>query len=193
MVAGCILEFLLMSELATRQRRQADCRAFSLVELVVVVVIIAVIAAIAVPRFSSASKGSHEAALVESLATLRTAIDMYAAEHDGDFPGSREDGKGNGANSAGAMINQLTKHTSATGQVADSWDVAHPFGPYLWRIPPAPVGDNKGDTQVAIDTANSPPLVTTGDEGWLYNPLTGQILVNSDGANAVGTLTFDEY
>ena len=62
------------------------------------------------------------------------------------------------------MINQLTKHTSATGQVADSWDAAHPYGPYLWRIPPAPVGNSKGDTQVAIDAANSPPLVTTGDE-----------------------------
>jgi len=168
-------------------------RAFSLVELVVVVVIIAVIAAIAVPRISSASKGSAEAALVESLAALRTAIDMYAAEHGQTMPGANPDGRGNGVDSAGAMINQLTKHSSASGEVADSWDAAHPFGPYLWRIPPAPVGNNKGDTQVAIDSANSPPLVTAGPEGWLYNPRTGQILVNSDDANAAGTLTFDEY
>lgn len=168
-------------------------RAFSLVELVVVVVIIAVIAAIAIPRFSTASKGSGEAALRESLAALRTAIDMYAGEHGGVFPGALADGKGNGPNSAGAMINQLTRHTSGDGQVADIWDTTHPFGPYLWRIPPAPVGKNKGDTQVAIDTANDPPLVTTGSEGWVYNPRTGRILVNSDDANAAGTLTFDAY
>jgi len=182
-----------MNDLRSFLRSRALRHAFSLVELVVVVVIIAVIAALAVPRLSSASKGTNEAALVESLTALRTAIDMYAAEHGSTFPGSQPDGKGNGANSAGAMINQLTKHSSATGEVADVWDAAHPFGPYLWRIPPAPVGNNKGDTQVAIDAANSPPLVTTGDEGWLYNPVTGRIMVNSDDPNAAGTLTFDEY
>jgi hypothetical protein len=50
-----------------------------------------------------------------------------------------------------------------------------------------------GSDTVAIDTSNSPPLVTAGDEGWVYNPATGEIIVNTDDANDAGTLTYDEY
>ena len=58
---------------------------FSLVELVIVVVIIGVIAAIAVPRISRGAKGANESAVRTNLQTLRTAIDLYAAKHDGQF------------------------------------------------------------------------------------------------------------
>ena len=67
------------------------------------------------------------------------------------------------------------------------------FGPYLRAIPPAPVGDNRGSTAVAIDASNSPPLVTAGTEGWVYNPSTGEIIVNTDDPNPAGSLTYDEY
>jgi len=59
---------------------------FSLVELVIVVVIIGVIAAIAVPRISRGSKASSVGALLADLNALRTAVDMYAGEHNGAWP-----------------------------------------------------------------------------------------------------------
>ena len=61
-------------------------RAFSLIELVIVVVIIGIIGAMAIPRMSRGSKGASENALRGDLAVLRNSIELYAAEHDGDYP-----------------------------------------------------------------------------------------------------------
>lgn len=167
--------------------------AFSLVELVIVVVIIGVIAAIAVPRISSGSAGAGEAALRGSLKALRDAIDRYAAEHGGDLPGATSDGLGNAAQSPEAFVNQLTKYSNALGGVSLTPSASHPFGPYLQRMPPLPVGGNNGKNAVAIDATNSPPLVVVGPEGWVYNPATGEIIANSDDPTRDGSLTFDEF
>ncbi len=167
--------------------------AFSLVELVIVVVIIGIIAVIAIPRLASGVRGSTESALKKDLGVLRTAIDMYAAEHHGVFAGAMADGAGGVANSPEAFISQLTKCSDENGNVADACDAAHTFGPYLQKIPPLPVGANQNSTTVAIDLTNSPPIVTVGTEGWVYNPETGQIIANSDDPNEAGTRTYDEY
>ncbi len=185
-----------LRRLETRASSECQFRsaiAFSLLELVVVVVIIGVIASIAVPRIAAAASNSAEVALKASLSSMRQAIDYYAAEHRGVFPGSVADGTGGGANSALAFVNQMTKYSSADGKVTDSWDTDHLYGQYLRVIAPVPVGPNKGNTTVAIDTANTPPLVTGGTEGWVYNPTTGDIIANTDDANRAGTRAYDEY
>lgn len=167
--------------------------AFSLIELVIVVVIIGIIAAIAIPRISSSVSSADESALTSSLSTMRRAIDVYAAEHGGFYPGAKADGAGNGFNSAGAFISQTTRYSDVQGQVSDTRDANHPFGPYLRAIPPLPVGSNKGKNEVAIDTLNARPVVTAGAEGWVYNPLTGEVIANSDAANRDNTRAYDEY
>ena len=71
----------------------------------------------------------------------------------------------------------------------------------VWRMttcswthrPPIPVGPNKGNTTIAIDIINSPPVVTAGTEGWVYNSKTGEIIANCDDANMAGTRAYDEY
>jgi len=174
----------------------AACRsrsAFSLVELVIVVVIIGVIAAIAVPRLSQGARGADESALRGSLTAMRNAIDRYAAEHNGTFPGAAMDGQGNGPNTFGAFESQLVKHSNSQGGVSSGGSQSHPFGPYLRAMPPVPVGPNKGEKTIAIDVVNSPPLVTGGPEGWVYNPLTGEVIANTDQPNAEGNRTYDEY
>ena len=176
--------------LASKRRAPA---AFSLVELVIVVVIIGVIAAIAVPRISGGAAASDESALKADLTALRNVIDRYAAEHGGTFPGAAADGIGGTVNSAAAFVNQLTNFSNIQGQVSLTQDPAYRFGPYLRRVPPLPVGDNRDSVDVAIDASNSPPVVTTGSEGWVYNPLTGEIIANSDKANRDNTRAYDEY
>ena len=168
-------------------------RGFSLVELVIVILIIGVIAAIAVPRIASGGRGATEAALVADLKVLRHAIEIYAAEHDGQFPGAAADGGGNGPGTAGAFASQLTKYSSDSGLVSDTFDTTFRFGPYLVKIPPISVGPNKGDYTVAIDQVNSPPLVTGGTEAWAYNPDIGQIIANTDDADMAGLRAYDEY
>jgi len=150
-------------------------RAFSLVELVIVVVIIGVIAAIAVPRISRGAKGAGESALRGSLASLRNSIDMYAAEHNGAWPGA--DGL------AATLLDQLIKKTNTAGAVGTTAGV-HIFGPYLrGSFPPAPVGPNMGETGVIMTT--TAPVATAVDEaqttmGWVYNYQTGEIVINTD-------------
>ncbi|MFQ5591844.1 MAG: prepilin-type N-terminal cleavage/methylation domain-containing protein [Phycisphaerae bacterium] len=145
--------------------RNCKARAFSLVELVIVVVIIGVIAAIAVPRISRGAKGAGDAALRASLAGIRNAIDMYAAEHGGNYP--------TGIDQA-ALEKQLTTKTDASGNPGGN------FGPYLRTgFPAIPVGSLVGQSDVQF------PLTTTGDPvpdgttAWAYSTDTGKFIANT--------------
>jgi prepilin-type N-terminal cleavage/methylation domain-containing protein len=160
---------------------QSRKRAFSLVELVIVVVIIGVIAAIAVPRISRGAKGAGESALRGSLASLRNAIDMYSAEHGGTFPGAD--------NVEATLIRQLTEKTDVNGVAGGN------FGPYLRRgFPPCPVGPGAGATGVIV-AATGPVVTATPGMGWVYNSVTGAIIVNTNVADDSGVAanTYDKY
>ncbi|MGN6545854.1 MAG: prepilin-type N-terminal cleavage/methylation domain-containing protein [Aureliella sp.] len=63
--------------LSLRRRKRS---AFTLVELVVVVVIIAILAAVAVPKFFDRAGDAKKSAAMQSLATLRSAIELYRAD-----------------------------------------------------------------------------------------------------------------
>lgn len=153
-------------------------RGFSLIELVIVIVILAILAAIALPQIGWGLTGAGEAALSSSLQTMSWAIEMYAAEHRGTFPGSSGDGS-NPPNSAKAFENQLTMYSDAWGRVAKAKDTIHIFGPYLAHgIPPMPVGKNAGSNTVLIDFGGAMPTSMPGSIGWVYNPMTGKIVAN---------------
>jgi general secretion pathway protein G len=168
---------------------------FSLVELVIVIVIIGVIAAIAIPRVTQATKGAGESALSSDLAVLRNAIEMYASEHQGVYPGKNDLNGGAGTGTATDFVAQLTQYTGGAGATSATRDATHQFGPYLRKgIPPLPVGTNKGQEGVLFDAANSPPVALPAQaKGWVYNPDTGDIVANSTDNNDAGTKTFDKY
>ncbi len=133
-------------------------KGFSLIELVIVAAILAVLAAIALPRLSRGSRGASDAALDTDLAALQKAIDLFATEHDGQFP------------SADSIAKQLTQYTDRHGNAQTMKDTLHIYGPYLRAIPPLPVGPRKGNTKIASQDAL--------DVGWLYTPGSGQIQAN---------------
>ena len=165
-------------------RRNRTTRAFSLVELVIVVVIIGVIAAIAVPRISRGAKGAGESALRGNLAGLRNSIDMYSAEHGGAWPGA--DGL------EPTLISQLTGKSTAAGVVGTTAGT-HIYGPYLRRgFPPVPVGPNVGASGVIMTAVAPVPVELTTTAGWVFNYLTGDIIVNTDDTDEGGT-GYDTY
>lgn len=138
-------------------------RGFSLVELVIVVVIMGVIAAVAIPRLSRGARTAGASALKGDLATLRNAIELYAAEHDGNYPGA-------------TIANQLTQYSNSTGTVTSATKTAtEVYGPYLKEIPPMPVGTNKGDTNIDVVSATPTGLTTNG---WWYSTATQEIRAN---------------
>ena len=133
-------------------------RAFSLVELVIVVVILGIIAAIAIPRMSRGAQGAVESRLRSDLAVLRSAINLYAAEHNGAFPAS------------GTIAAQLTGYTDIDGATNATKTPPYIYGPYIEAIPTLSVGSTKGRS--AIGTADGPTI------GWIYDPATGTITAN---------------
>lgn len=134
---------------------------FSLIELVIVVVILAVLAAVAIPRLSRGTRTAGSAALKRDLAALRSALEIYAAEHDGKYPDSNIMVQLIGySDSTGSL---LSKTKDPTGEMV--------YGPYLKEIPPLPVGTNQGFTDIYITSDSKVSFSVLGTRyGWWYNP-----------------------
>jgi prepilin-type N-terminal cleavage/methylation domain-containing protein len=130
---------------------------FSLIELVIVVVIIAIIAAIAVPKMSRGAAGANDSATMQNLSQMRSAIDLFAAEHGGTLPSS----------TPATFKDQLTTYTDISGGTSATKTATHIYGPYLKSIPTLPVGTNKGLSTV---TATGP--AGTGNFAWFYDGST---------------------
>ena len=157
--------------------RKQRLAGFSLVELVVVIVIIGIIAAMAIPRLSRGSAGASDSSLMGNLAIVRSAINLYAAEHNNVFP----------SGTAAEVAQKLTMYSSAAGATNATKSSTFKYGPYLVSIPPCPVGNPSAATTILIDTTNSPPSVDTSNgEGWVYNPNTGEFLANSTATDESG-------
>lgn len=61
---------------------------FTLVELVVVVMILGILAAVAAPKLLGTSGTATDNGLRQTLGVVRDAIERYAAENGGKFPGT---------------------------------------------------------------------------------------------------------
>ncbi|MFB3430597.1 MAG: type II secretion system protein [Phycisphaerales bacterium] len=133
-------------------------RGFSLIELVIVIVIIGIIGAIAVPRMSRAATGAADSSLTADLNVLRTAIDLYQAEHGGSYP------------SYASFVAQLTTFTNDAGATNATKTTTYIYGPYIREIPSIKVGPLKGLNTVS-DTAED-------GSAWYYNETTGVIRAN---------------
>jgi prepilin-type N-terminal cleavage/methylation domain-containing protein len=157
-----------------RRHRGTRRSGFSLLEVVIVVAIIAILAAIGIPRMSRGARGASDSALTGDLATLRNAVDLYAAEHLGAYP------------TVADCNNQLTKYTDAGGNVNASKTTTYVYGPYMRSIPPLPVGAKKGSTKIAAADA--------AGVGWIYNATEGTIKANTtaDEKDEAGKL-YNEY
>ena len=153
-----------------RRERMTSRSGFSLIELVIVVVIIGIIGAIAIPRMSRGTDGASDSALIANLSVLRNAIDLYAVEHNGDYPAQSK------------ITDLLTKRSDAQGNVDDGGGAAdgYIYGPYVRNIPPLPVGAQRGETGFTSSQDD------TTAAGWVYDEATGEITANSSGSDDAG-------
>ncbi len=147
--------------------RTANCRrfGFSLLEVVIVVAILAILAAIGIPRMSRGSRGAGDSALKANLSLMRNSIDLYSAEHSGDFP------------AVGTFSDQLTMFSNSAGATNATKTTSYTYGPYLRAIPTLTVGTQKGKSGVSADGAGA-------NDGWVYTASSGAIVANAD-ANEV--------
>lgn len=149
---------------------------FTLVELVMVVTIIGVVAAIAVPRMSNASARATTNSVEATLAGVRTAIDLYYAEHN-RFPGYHPTTL---AASGTHFVDQLTKYTDKQGNFNATKSVVYKYGPYLRSpFPTNPTNKLKTVHVKATPAAASP---ADGTVGWVAVLSTGDFGVSATDA-----------
>ena len=111
------------------------------------------------PQFADSTKDAKVSTSKFNVHTLRSQIELYKSQHDGEVPT--------------ATLQELTSRTQADGTL----DTSGPYGPYLRAIPDNPFnGKNTVKTITAPATASD----TTGNDGWLYDPTTGDIYIDHD-------------
>ncbi|NNF67618.1 MAG: type II secretion system protein [Gammaproteobacteria bacterium] len=186
---------------------------FTLVELLIVVIILAILAAIVVPQFAASTKDASDAALRSNLAAVRSAVDLYRQQHNGDYPGAKTAVGGgacagtagagtavDAASRAAAFQEQLTLYTDRTGKSCSSpspdgsGNPQFPYGPYL-RSQDLPVNPLTDPGSAALSAVNVGDLNMTGDVsgvGWKFDVLTGRFIANTDTTDANG-VRYDTY
>ncbi len=184
---------------------------FTLVELLIVVIIIAILAAIVVPQFSTATVDAQEATLDANLAAMRSAIELYRAQHNGAYPGANLSSGGptcatggtlggGTAGSAAAFTDQLLTYSAASGATCTIGDTTnYRFGPYFRKgipsdISPTPsaiVAPQTGGAPLVSGTGSTATCSTCGTAGgWNYNFTTGQIVMNNTNKDSKGNPYF---
>jgi len=143
-------------------------KGFTLVEILIVVVILGILAAIVIPQFSSASQAAQASSLVTQLQSLRSQLELYQLQHNGNYPGL------NAANTAfdssATFWTDMAGVTDVDGDPVAAADVATTvtFGPYLQKPIENPF--------TRVDTVVDSGTAAAAGQGWSYNPLTGRIV-----------------
>ena len=194
--------------MTTHLTKRAKQSGFTLVELLIVAIILAILAAIVVPQFASSTDDAIDSALRSNLSAIRGAIDLYAQQHGGTFPGAATSqtagcpggtggGAGDGAATLGGLTNQLTRYTNAAGESCSISDdpaggvVEYPFGPYL-----------KADVfpDNPVDGSNDVTFVATGDldmgggdaTAWRFDTTSGKFIADQTTLDGNG-VPYDTY
>ena len=133
-------------------------KGFTLVEILIVVVILGILAAIVIPQFTNASESAKSSSLVSQLQTIRSQLELYQVQHNGNYP------------DLSAGWTQMTSKSN----VDQTLNVNGAFGPYLQQDPENPF--TKATTVIQQNDTNPLPAPKAGDAGgWYYNMKTGAI------------------
>jgi len=158
--------------------------AFTLIEILIVVVILGILATIVVPQFSNASVNAKENTLKDELRYLRTQIVVYKAQHH-DVPPGYPNGDRSQAATGPDFVAQMTKPTDENSVTNTLGNSTFKYGPYLSSMPSNPL--NALSAILTVGDAEAMPEPTNVDYGWIYKPLTGEIIANSTGSDASGS------
>ncbi len=123
---------------------------FTLVEILIVVVILGILAAIVIPQFTSASESAKSSSLISQLQTIRSQLELYQVQHNGDYP------------TLAQMWDNLTTETEVDGTAGDA--SGNEFGPYLQQPPVNP-----------FEQSSSVAAAGAAGVGWEYVAATGTI------------------
>jgi general secretion pathway protein G len=161
------------------KRVRKNAAGFSLIELVIVVVIIAIIGAIAIPKMSRGAQGAGDSAVIQDLAILNSAADLYNAEHPTALLGVDSH-----SSTTATLTTALTGYTDVNGVQSATKTGNYIYGPYLKVLPSLPVGGQKSQNAITL----TGPAGTTTTAGWLFSTTTNTFQANdlSSDVDALG-------
>jgi hypothetical protein len=127
-----------------------------------------------------------------NLARMRSAIELFQAQHNGNYPGAVATtgatcpGGGTAgtgaAGSAQAFMDHMLLYSDVDGRACSIGDATFKYGPYLRKGLPHDSITGRGSVvgEIVTTTTGAPivPTVTTG--GWAYDTRSGQIVMNSN-------------
>jgi len=163
-------------------------RGFSFVELMIVVAVLGILAAVILPTFQEHITTAKQATAKDNLRVLRSAIELYAAQHRDVAPGYA-DGDTSTQPNQWVFQWQLTKVTNTQGQVAEPGTAGYDHGPYLQCIPENPF--NQMRTPKMVLNTEPLPEEATGTFGWIYKAATKTIKLDWPGTDKQGIRYYD--
>jgi type II secretion system protein G len=134
---------------------------FTLVELLIVVIVLGILAVIIVPQFTNAGTRATESSLRSSLQTVRSQIELYKLQHNGQSP------------TAGG----LAFEAAITGRTKSNGTAGTDYGPYLQQMPANPF--NNLDT-VRKDGADA----GANTHGWRFDSTSSTFRADDSVAHA---------
>ncbi len=152
------------------------------------VAVLGILAAIVVPQFQSHATQAKESTVKSNLRVLRSAIELYAVQHNGVPPGY-PDGDITAAPSAPTFVAQLTQASNESGQTAAAGTAGYKLGPYIRRFPKNPFND--ASTVRMVGNSEEFPANATGNFAYLYKPVTQTIKLDWGGTDKDGIRYYD--
>ena len=180
-----------------RIQKLKDQSGFTLIEMLVVVIILGILAMIIVPQITVSTEDARLNTLQSNLNTVRSAIEVYAAQHGNRYPGTYSEADGttpvaDAAASRTALLAQLTQFTDINGRTQATKDATFKYGPYmkLGQLPANPYVAVPADAidVVCVHDQGDVTVARTRDAassaGWRYYAPIGVFFANDSDAHA---------
>jgi general secretion pathway protein G len=143
-------------------------KGFTLVEIMIVMVILGILAAIVIPQFTQASQEARLSELINNLQMVRTQIELYKIQHNGQLPGTAAELD---------FVSALTSYTYADGSPSVA-GAPRTFGKYLQRMP-------KNPFTMTNDVEVSGQEPQPGISAWFFNTSTSEFQANDSSVHKV--------
>jgi prepilin-type N-terminal cleavage/methylation domain-containing protein len=180
-----------------RTQKLKDQSGFTLIEMLVVVIILGILAMIIVPQITVSTEDARMNTLQSNLTAVRSAIEVYAAQHGNRYPGTYSEADGttavtDAATSRAAFLAQLTRFSDINGMTNATQDATYKFGPYLklGQLPQNPYVAVLADSVDVVCVHNQTDITAArvrdgaSNAGWRYYAPLGLFFANDSDAHA---------